>query len=103
MPVVLILGGRDKGNDYTELEDQLREKVHTLITLGESSDRIQSQLKGVVPHIKQAVSMKDAVKKARQATGRGEIVYLSPACAAFDMFDRYDNSGHHITQAVIGL
>ena len=103
MPVVLILGGRDKGNDYMELEDQLREKVHTLITLGESSDRIQSQLKGVVPHIKQAVSMKDAVKKARQAAKRGEIVLLSPACASFDMFDSYEDRGHQFKQAVIDL
>lgn len=103
VPVVLILGGRDKGNDYSELESQIREKVHTIITIGEAAERIQSQLKGVVPHIKSASSMKDAVKKARKSAKRGEIVLLSPACSSFDMFDSYEDRGHQFKQAVIDL
>lgn len=103
MPVVLILGGRDKGNDYSELESQIREKVHTIITLGEAAERIKSQLKGVVPHIIQASSMKDAVRKARKSAKRGEIVLLSPACSSYDMFEDYEDRGHQFKQAVIEL
>lgn len=103
VPVVLILGGRDKGNDYSELKDQLREKVHTIITIGEAAQRIESQLKGVVPHIKSASSMKEAVKKARKVAKRDEIVLLSPACSSFDMFDNYEDRGHQFKQAVIDL
>jgi UDP-N-acetylmuramoylalanine--D-glutamate ligase len=103
MPMVLILGGRDKGNDYSLLAEQIREKVHTVIAIGEASARIKEQLGDVTPHLKLADSMKDAVKKARKAAKRGEIVLLSPACSSFDMFENYEHRGNEFKQAVLDL
>ncbi len=103
MPVVLILGGRDKGNDYRLLENQLREKVHTIVAIGEARQTIKLQLDKVVPHLTEADSMKDAVKKARKAAKRGEIVLLSPACSSFDMFENFEHRGNEFKQAVLDL
>lgn len=103
MPMVLILGGRDKGNDYSQLEKQLREKVHTVIAIGEAKTTIREQLDGIVPDITDADSMKDAVKKARKAAKRGEIVLLSPACSSFDMFANFEERGNAFKQAVLDL
>jgi len=103
MPMVLILGGRDKGNDYSLLADQIREKVHTLVAIGEATGRIKEQLGDTAPHFKTADSMKDAVKKARKSAKRGEIVLLSPACSSFDMFENYEDRGNQFTQAVLDL
>lgn len=103
MPIVLILGGRDKGNDYLELENQIREKVHTIISIGEAKDNIKKQLKGVVPHLIESDTLKHAVKTARDQAKRGEIVLLSPACSSFDMFENYEDRGNQYKQAVIEL
>lgn len=103
MPMVLILGGRDKGNDYSLLADQVREKVHTIVAIGEATNRIKEQLGETVPHFKTANSIKDAVKKARKEAKRGEIVLLSPACSSFDMFENYEDRGNRFKQAVLDL
>lgn len=103
MPIVLILGGRDKGNDYSELESQLREKVHTIVAIGEAKDAIKSQLGKVVPNLIEAQSMKEAVKLARKQAKRGEIVLLSPACSSFDMFENYEDRGNQFKQAVLEM
>ena len=103
MPIVLILGGRDKGNDYMELENQLREKVHTVVSIGEAQQAIKVQLSGVVPHIIEVDSLKHAVKAARKQAKRGEVVLLSPACSSFDMFEDYEDRGDQFKQAVIEL
>lgn len=93
VPLTLILGGRDKGNDYSELESQLRDKVHTVIAIGESKNRIKAQLENVVPNFMEADSMAEAVRMAYKNAKRGEIVLLSPACSSFDMFDNYEHRG----------
>lgn len=93
VPITLILGGRDKGNDYTELESQIREKVHTIIALGESKDKVEAQLGKTAPNFVKAETMADAVRYAKKVAKRGEIVLLSPACASFDMFDSYEHRG----------
>ncbi len=103
MPMVLILGGRDKGNDYTQLEKELREKVHTIVAIGEARENIKKQIGNLVPHILEAESMKAAVKTARKAAKRGEVVLLSPACSSFDMFENYEDRGNHFKQAVLDL
>jgi UDP-N-acetylmuramoylalanine--D-glutamate ligase len=103
MPVVLILGGRDKGNDYSHLENQIREKVHTIVAIGEARETIRKQLEAIVPHLIEASSMKDAVKKARKAAKKGETVLLSPACSSFDMFDNFEHRGNEFKQAVLDL
>lgn len=102
-PMVLILGGRDKGNDYNLLEHQIREKVHTIVAIGEARERIKKQLKDLVPNLLEAKSMKDAVKQSRNVAKRGEIVLLSPACSSFDMFDNYEHRGNEFKQAVLDL
>lgn len=103
MPIVLILGGRDKGNDFLELENQIREKVHTVVSIGEAKENIKKQLQGVVPHLIEADTLKHAVKTARNQAKRGEIVLLSPACSSFDMFENYEDRGNQFKQAVIEL
>jgi len=92
-PVVLILGGRDKGNDYTELDNQLRDKVHTIIAIGECRDKIKDQISDRVPFFFTAENMEDAVALSYRQAKKGEVVLLSPACASFDMFDSYEHRG----------
>ncbi len=100
VPMTLILGGRDKGNDYSELADQIREKVHTIIALGEARPMIEEQLKSIVPNFETAESMHEAVRKGKNVAKRGEIVLLSPACASFDMYDSYKHRGNEFKKAV---
>lgn len=102
-PMVLIMGGRDKGNDFKLLEHQIREKVHTIISIGEAKNSIRKALESVVPNLIEAESMKEAVKKSKKVAKRGEIVLLSPACASFDMFDNYEHRGNVFKQAVLDL
>jgi len=103
MPIVLILGGRDKGNDYTELENQIRSKVHTVIAIGEARPAIKEQIGSIVPNYLEAESMKEAVRLSYKQAKRGEIVLLSPACASFDMFDNYEHRGETFKQFVLDL
>jgi len=93
VPMVLILGGRDKGNDYSELNDQIREKVHTIIAIGESKHKVKAQLSEVVPNLIEVDTMDEAVLESQKKAKRGEVVLLSPACASFDMFDSYEHRG----------
>lgn len=103
MPMALILGGRDKGNDYTELIDQIREKVHTIIAIGEARPMIEEQLKDAAPHFETAETMNEAVRLGKKYTKRGEIVLLSPACASFDMFENYEHRGNEFKRIVNSL
>ncbi|MEQ9264296.1 MAG: UDP-N-acetylmuramoyl-L-alanine--D-glutamate ligase [Balneolaceae bacterium] len=93
VPMTLILGGRDKGNDYSELIEQIEEKVHTVIAIGESKDRIKAQLGSIPPQFETAETMRDAVRLAKKVAKRGEVILLSPACSSFDMFDDYEHRG----------
>ncbi len=102
-PMVLILGGRDKGSDFKLLEHQIREKVHTIIAIGEAKKSIKDMLGSVVPNFLDAENLKDAVKKSKSVAKRGEIVLLSPACASFDMFENYEHRGNVFKQAVLDL
>jgi len=100
VPLTLILGGRDKGNDYSELVDQIREKVHTIIAIGEAKPLIEEQLKTVVPHFETAKTMNGAVRQAKNQAKRGEVVLLSPACSSFDMYENYEHRGNEFKKAV---
>jgi len=103
MPIVLILGGRDKGNDYRKLNDQISRKVHTIIAIGEARASIREQLEGVVPYFMEAGSLQEAVMISRKKAKRGEIVLLSPACSSFDMFDNYEHRGNVFRKSVSEL
>ncbi|UCG05097.1 MAG: UDP-N-acetylmuramoyl-L-alanine--D-glutamate ligase, partial [Desulfobacterales bacterium] len=98
-PVILIMGGRDKGSDFKDLGPAVREHVKTLIVMGEAAPAISSALAQIVPTAP-ASSMQDAVKKAFEASEPGEIVLLSPACASFDMYDSYAQRGDDFRQSV---
>lgn len=100
VPMTIILGGRDKGNDYSELVNQIQEKVHTIIAIGEAQPMIQEQLKSVVPNFKTAEDMNHAVRSAKEVAKRGEVVLLSPACSSFDMYDNYEHRGNEFKKAV---
>ena len=91
-PVVLIMGGRDKGGDYGILEKVLQGRVKQLILLGEASRTIAASLGNLVP-TERVSSMRSAVIKAHQAAASGDVVLLSPACSSFDMFRSYAHRG----------
>ncbi|HEY6329327.1 MAG TPA: UDP-N-acetylmuramoyl-L-alanine--D-glutamate ligase [Blastocatellia bacterium] len=90
--VVLILGGRDKGSDYTTLASLIEQKVKSIVVIGEASDKIESQLSGIRP-ITRAGSMAEAMSSATAEAGPGDTVLLAPACSSFDMFENYEHRG----------
>jgi UDP-N-acetylmuramoylalanine--D-glutamate ligase len=100
--LVLILGGKDKGSDYTVLADLIKERVKHIVLIGAASDKIAQQLEGLKP-VTRAGSMEDAVRKSMSLAEAGDTVVLAPACASFDMFDNYEHRGRVFKQAVAGL
>jgi len=99
---VVILGGKDKGGSYAPLVDVLRERARAVVLLGEASDVISTAIGDVVPK-ERAVSMEDAVAKARALAKPGDAVLLSPACSSFDMFRDYKERGDVFASAVRAL
>ncbi|MBR5188900.1 MAG: UDP-N-acetylmuramoyl-L-alanine--D-glutamate ligase [Paludibacteraceae bacterium] len=100
-PVVLILGGTDKGNDYSEIADLVREKVHTLIFMGLDNKKLNEYF-GLNTNCKivDTNSLADAVKAAYEVAQKGDTVLLSPCCASFDLFKNYEDRGEQFKQAV---
>ena len=92
-PVVLILGGTDKGNDYNEIEKLVLEKVKGLVFLGVDNKALHSFFDGKISKIQDVTSMEDAVKTAFQLGEDGDTVLLSPCCASFDLFNSYEDRG----------
>jgi len=90
--IVLIAGGRDKGNDYSVLDPVVRRKVAAIIAIGESREKIMRSFAGITPAI-QAESLEEAVDLARKTAGQGETVLFSPGCASFDMFENFEERG----------
>lgn len=101
--VVLIIGGTDKGNEYSEIENLVREKVSAMICLGVDNTKLNQFFGDKVPHIDNASSMKEAVDKAFAAAGKGETVLLSPCCASFDLFKNYEDRGKQFKECVVNL
>jgi UDP-N-acetylmuramoylalanine--D-glutamate ligase len=97
--VILIAGGRDKGDDYTLLQESVARKVRTLILIGEAAELIAQALAGVT-ELRKACSMEEAVTLAASLARAGDTVLLSPACASFDMFDSYGHRGRVFAAAV---
>jgi UDP-N-acetylmuramoylalanine--D-glutamate ligase len=98
----LILGGKDKGSDYTLLNDLLRQRVKAVYTIGAASDKIQSQIKGATS-ILAAGTIDAAVKQAAAAAQPGDTVLLAPACASFDQFRNYEHRGRVFKDLVLAL
>lgn len=89
---VLILGGVDKGNNYSEIEEVVNEKVKAIVALGVNTEAIQTFFRKLVPVI-EAQSMQEAVQSANELASKGDCVLLSPACASFDLFKNYEDRG----------
>ncbi len=99
-PVVLILGGTDKGNDYAEIEELVREKVHTLIFMGLDNTPLHAFFDGKVENIVDVRSMEEAVSAAYRIAHSGDTVLLSPCCASFDLFKNYEDRGRQFKDCV---
>lgn len=102
-PVVLILGGVDKGNDYNLIRDLVQQKVVAIVCLGEDNEKLHTSFEGRVPVMKDAGSAEEAVQTAFQLAPRDSVVLLSPACASFDLFKNYEDRGHQFKEAVKNL
>ena len=102
-PVVLILGGKDKGNDYTEIENLVHDKVKAIICLGVDNSKLHAFFDDKVAHIADAGSMQEAVLLAQQAAQPGDTVLLSPCCASFDLFTGYEDRGRQFKECVRNL
>ena len=100
--IVLLLGGRDKGNDYTRLLALVKENVRMIVAIGESADKVVGAFQDVVPVVR-ALTMEEAVKAAQSRAGRGDVVLLSPACASFDWFEDYEHRGRAFKKIVGAL
>ncbi len=99
-PVVLIMGGVDKGNDYSAIRDLVKEKVKAIICLGVDNAPIQEALSNDTPVMVDTRNMKDAVEAAFHHAAKGDVVLLSPACASFDLFKNYEDRGKQFKEAV---
>jgi len=99
-PTVWIVGGIDKGNDYSELYELVKSKVKAIVCLGTDNSKILEAFKGVGVDMVETQSMEDAVRSAYFLAKNGDTVLLSPACASFDLFENYEDRGHQFKQAV---
>jgi len=97
---VWIVGGIDKGNDYSELYDLVKSKVKAIVCLGVDNSKILEAFKSIGIDMVETQSMEDAVRSAYFLAKNGDTVLLSPACASFDLFENYEDRGHQFKQAV---
>ncbi len=99
-PVILILGGVDKGNDYSLLIDMVKEKVKAIVCMGIEHRKIYEAFGDIVPLMVNTDNAKDAVQSAFHFASKGDVVLLSPACASFDLFKNYEDRGNQFKHAV---
>jgi UDP-N-acetylmuramoylalanine--D-glutamate ligase len=97
----LILGGKDKGSDYTVLNDLIRQRVKRIYTIGAAAAKIESQVKGA--EVVHAETLENAIRKAHAVAKSGDVVLLAPACASFDQFKSYEHRGKLFKEIVSGL
>ena len=101
-PVVWIVGGKDKGNDYSVLTDLVKEKVKAIVCLGVDNSKIHAAFEEIVgsDNICDALSAEEAVKASAKFARQGDVVLLSPCCASFDLFNNYEDRGEKFKEAV---
>ena len=99
-PTVLILGGKDKGNDYSEIDELVRQKCHTLVFMGLHNEKLHEHFDSFGLPIIDTDNIEDAVRGAYQAADEGDTVLLSPCCASFDLFRSYEDRGEQFAQQV---
>jgi UDP-N-acetylmuramoylalanine--D-glutamate ligase len=101
--IVWIVGGIDKGNDYTELFQVVKKKVKAVVCLGKDNKKIIETFRDKVPTVVEASSMEEAVRASYYLASKGDTVLLSPACASFDLFNNYEDRGRQFKKAVRNL
>jgi UDP-N-acetylmuramoylalanine--D-glutamate ligase len=99
--VHLILGGKDKDSDYTQLNDPLRQRVKRVYTIGAAAEKIESQIKGV--EVDRSQTLEIALRRASAVAVAGDVVLLAPACASFDQFQNYEHRGRVFKEVVRAL
>ena len=102
-PVIWIVGGMDKGNDYSQLTELVKNKVKAIVCLGKDNTRILEAFGNIIPGIIETTSAEDAVKTAYYLGQKGDVVLLSPACASFDLFENFEDRGQQFKKAVFDL
>ena len=102
-PTVLILGGKDKGNDYSEIEELVSGKVRAIVCMGKDNAKLLDFFGGKVKEIRDTHSLEDAVAACRELAQKGDTVLLSPCCASFDLFSSYEDRGDKFKAAVRAL
>lgn len=102
-PTVLILGGKDKGNDYNEILPLVKDKVKAIVAMGLHNEKIIEFFEGSVPVIRDTHSLADAVAACHELATSGDVVLLSPCCASFDLFSSYEDRGRQFKAAVKNL
>jgi UDP-N-acetylmuramoylalanine--D-glutamate ligase len=102
-PVVLIMGGVDKGNDYSLMRSMVKEKVKAIVCMGLDNRKIHEAFQNDVPVIVNTTSAREAVKSSFHLAEKGDVVLLSPACASFDLFKNYEDRGRQFKEAVRDL
>jgi len=102
-PVIWVVGGVDKGNDYTTLRDLVKQKVKAIVCLGTDNEKLHKAFGDLVQQRVDAGSAEEAVRLAYDMADAGDVVLLSPACASFDLFENYEERGRKFKAAVKGL
>jgi UDP-N-acetylmuramoylalanine--D-glutamate ligase len=102
-PTVLLLGGRHKGEPYTDLIPELARIGRAVIAYGEAADLIERDLRGTVPLTRLGDSFDEVMATARKLARPGDVVLLSPACSSYDMFDNYEQRGAVFKQMAAGM
>lgn len=97
---VLILGGKDKGNDYSEIEPLVLKKVKAIVCMGKDNEKLMKFFEGKVPELRDTHSLEEAVKACAEIAVDGDTVLLSPCCASFDLFKSYEDRGEQFKAAV---
>jgi UDP-N-acetylmuramoylalanine--D-glutamate ligase len=102
-PVIWVVGGTDKGNDYTTLTELVKQKVKAIVCLGKENEKIHTAFAHLVPFIVDTDNAPQAVQAAYEQAEEGDVVLLSPACASFDLFENYEDRGRKFKAAVRAL
>lgn len=97
---ILILGGKDKGNDYSEIEPLVLEKVKAIVCMGKDNTKLLQFFNGKVAELRDTHSLEEAVKTCAELANEGDTVLLSPCCASFDLFKSYEDRGKQFKAAV---
>ena len=102
-PVIWVVGGTDKGNDYSTLTELVKQKVKAIVCLGKENEKIHAAFAHLVPFIVDTDNAPQAVQAAYEQAEEGDVVLLSPACASFDLFENYEDRGRKFKAAVRAL